>query len=63
MEGLLFLNSTEVVRNSKRPFSEMDLNRELPDPALRLQAAGDRHGRRIQGTQAACDGHHELGKP
>lgn len=63
MEKLLSLSSTEVVRNSKRPFPLMDLHRELPDPVLRLQAAGDLQGRRMKDTQAACDGHHELGKP
>ena len=41
VEGLLSLSSTEVVRNSKSPFPSMDLHRELPDPVLRLQAAGD----------------------
>lgn len=63
VEGLLSPSSTEVVRNSKRPVPPMDLHKELPDPLLRLQAAGDEHARRMQDTQAACDGHHELGEP
>lgn len=41
----------------------MELHRELPDLVLRIQAAGDWRGRRMQDTQAACDGYHKLGKP